>query len=623
MKTSSPLKKHHFWVLLGLVPLLVLIAVVMISSGVGGDIEAAEKKTSDAVKAIGAKQNPKSDALIAVLDKQVDQVKGRKGGLWQANWDRQKDLYVWPQNSKLLRDVGALNLKFGAPIPNAQFEYDEFKKPEVYLAEYSVAAAREKSKSAPIPPEFKGMADTVAPTQFKGGWAGVLRHVNQFSAEAELTSEQIWLMLEDLWVQRSLLDAVRAVNAQMGRFERVKYEKNGQVVDDPAAKGGPQDPLRRKFKSRIWEVELEVVNRDNRKALAGRLINHTDRLQPTGLQGTMVLKVWLQPDVDKDGRPRPDVRPFEFKIGGDFVRGKGAVKADGKTPDNVLEAAADDDHLIPVADEAAMTEIYKVEQVFDTRTVPVRWIDALALGFTDSRHAAKQADLKMPLFPAYEKEKEREAAAATALPGTEGGATPVPKFDPGRGFGGVDEGLGKGPLAGPGKGGGGPVETVVNANKKRYVDVTESVRRLPVGIVLVVDQAYQQDVLLAFANSPLRFQVTQVNWARFRERRDRQAGAGGGFAGSGLPDDFATSGPGVLGEGLRPGGFGREGPGFTPPQPGLPGGTPAGPGTVSESQLTSGLIELGVYGIVSLYEQPPAPDAKDPKDGNEPKDPKK
>ena len=53
--------------------------------------------------------------------------------------------------------------------------------------------------------------------------------------------------------------------------------------------------------------------------------------------------------------------------------------------------------------------------------------------------------------------------------------------------------------------------------------------------------------------------------------------------------------------------------------------------TVSESQLTSGLIELSVYGVVSLYEKyvPPADtqsasakdkESKEPTDSKEPKD---
>ena len=57
---------------------------------------------------------------------------------------------------------------------------------------------------------------------------------------------------------------------------------------------------------------------------------------------------------------------------------------------------------------------------------------------------------------------------------------------------------------------------MIDANKRRHVEITPQVRRMPVGIVVIVDQAYIQDVLLAFANSSLRFQITQVTWQRFR-----------------------------------------------------------------------------------------------------------
>ena len=50
------------------------------------------------------------------------------------------------------------------------------------------------------------------------------------------------------------------------------------------------------------------------------------------------------------------------------------------------------------------------------------------------------------------------------------------------------------------------------------------------------------------------------------------------------------------------------GPGGSPMGP---GGSPFGPGgtmtSVSESQLTAGLVELTIYGIVSLYEKYQAP----------------
>ncbi|MBA4187968.1 MAG: hypothetical protein C0467_08105 [Planctomycetaceae bacterium] len=590
MKNKELFKKHHFWILLGIVPLFVLIAAITISSNVGA---AVDKKLSDyksSESSITSKLNPKSEELIKRIKDQVARVESKKDELWRLNWERQKDMYVWP-NSPRLKDIERLNLAFGKTIPYSENQYEEFKKPEVYLAEFSTANAKKG-----IPPST-GMADTLAPTQFLNGWQSVLRHVNVWDDRA-LTSEQIWLMMEDIWIQRSLLDAVRSVNAQMAEFRRVKYEKDGVVIDDPEKKT-PDDPLRRKFHSRIWDLELEVVPKGNSKVLVGRLINHTDRLQLMGLNNTMIVKVWLQPGKD--------VRPFEFKIGGEFLAGKGAMKADGKTPANVLNIVPTDDHIIPPTLDVA--EIVKVEQVFDARTVPVRRIEAMQLGKTDSRFADKQ--ILMPKFPAFEKEEiKKEDPLSPKGPG----GTPVFLPPPG----GLDQPGGVGGVGGVGgKSGGGTVDTVVNANKKRYVAVTGEVRRMPVAIALVVDQAYMQDVLLAFANSQLKFQITQANWARFRgtlgsgvndPKLDPLSGGSVLFAQPGAPNalggefrDPELRGPKPIGPppvGPRP----LPGPGG-PGSPGGPFGLSGNLTTVSESQLTSGLIELSVYGVVSLYEK--------------------
>jgi hypothetical protein len=200
---------------------------------------------------------------------------------------------------------------------------------------------------------------------------------------------------------------------------------------------------------------------------------------------------------------------------------------------------------------------------------------------------------------------------------------------------------------------------------------------MPVGIVLVVDQSLIQDVLLAFANSPLRFQITQVVWTSFTGKLEGTAPAAGSTGDGGVDFGSGTvnvagpsdpdSRPGPMGLGtpmpgaLFPGGRRPLGPGsITLPfgAGGAPGSTPFGSpfggagspygrqaSTVSESQITSGLVELSIYGIVSLYEkydpQKPAEGAagpattptttaapkevtqpKEPKDAKEPKEPK-
>lgn len=189
--------------------------------------------------------------------------------------------------------------------------------------------------------------------------------------------------------------------------------------------------------------------------------------------------------------------------------------------------------------------------------------------------------------------------------------------------------------------GGGTVATVIDANKKRYLEVNDQVRRMPVRLAVITDQGYIQDVLLALANSPLRFQITQVNWNRFRGTLSdgSEATPSSGPPGSGGNSGVVMSGQGRFGDefgassggksrpalpgaggGLRPGSNGPSGPGsgFGGGFPFSGGGTGSLSSTVSEAQLTSGLIELRVWGIVSLYMNPEAPpaaaDAKKDKD---------
>ncbi len=620
MKNKDTFKKHHFWILFGIVPLFVLIAVLVMGSSVGGRIEGREKEINAKETAIKAKSNPKPKALIKKMEEVVDYINSKQEGLWKGSYNPQKSLYTWP-NSPLLKQIERRGLKFGDKVPNDRDEYEEFRKKEVYLARYNK------------------MAESVAPSAFANGWESVLRHVNTWT-DVRLTSEQIWLLLEDIWVQESLLEAVSSVNAQMAEFTRVKFERDGVVIDDPASDKkdgkGPSDKLRRKFRSRIWDIELEVVDEGPKKILKGTLINTTDKLQMFGIGNTMVLRVWLQPG------DRKTVQPFDFKIGGEFLPGAGAKRfikdKDGKNVEvdaNVLNVPRTDDHIIPPG--MPVGEIVAVEQVFDSRTVPIRRIENMALGFPDSRNAA--LPLFTPNFPSFVAE-----AAAAAQPADAGGQ------GPGGGSGSAAGQPGGGSAMGPGRfgpampggtgannnsstkkfSGGGTVAEVIDGNKKRYIDKpTDQVRRLPVGIVVIVDQVFLQDVLLALANSPIRFQITQVTWNRFRDslKSDsdsgsvgipNQASGGGGIQQSGrgkLGSDFGGSMGGPPG-GLRP----PSGPG---PGPGILPGGPTGPGsamgaygassssTVSESQLTSGLIELKVYGIVSLYTSPEAP-AVDP-----------
>jgi len=143
-----------------------------------------------------------------------------------------------------------------------------------------------------------------------------------------------------------------------------------------------------------------------------------------------------------------------------------------------------------------------------------------------------------------------------------------------------------------------------------------------VAVTMTVDQSHLSEILVAFANSRLRFQTTQVEYRRVPSAGPTtQPGGMGSPFGPG-PSPGGTSRPG------SPGGFpigsslgGPPGGAAAPPPP--PGGTGTAPmpgagSPMFPNGLNNGqnpeaavptyenpnLIEVTVYGIASLYERP-------------------
>jgi hypothetical protein len=408
------------------------------------------------------------------------------------------------------------------------------------------------------------------------------------------------------------------------------------------------------FKSRIWEVEFEIATLGADKALKAKLTNTTDRLQLLGGRNAMTLNVWFDIDPSQEKGAA-----FPFRIEAEFVPAKQTMEVTYLPTLHMLDAGKNPNKVV------------KVEQVFDQRTVPVRRIDRLVIGYLDNRH--QYAELKPPTFI-----KTPEVTTPTGMPGEgpPGGFPGPPGIAPPGIPGGPD-----GPAGGmPGRPGFGGLtaatgwEAYREATKRRYIDVSDQVRRIPVAMVIVVDQDYERDLLVALANSKIRFQVTQYHSRRFRGviatggtdtegfgSPDGSFGSPGGGVifgnGFGYPGEESAGGPGPGGKfGARGGSIpgqspsggiappsgppgGPPGPGgFTggsfpgSPPGGFPGGPPGGPpggmfpgefgsGSggfgggftptgVAESSAASGLVEVSLYGVVTLYERYEKPAAE-------------
>lgn len=571
------MKKHHFWLLLIPLSIGLLLAWIGLFVNVADATEekfAENEKNKKEIEA--AKAQPKK--VLELYEAQKGELFELRTKRWLEMWTAQKDVFVWPETVDDSLFARYKEAKFGTEIldPNALSNFqDQFDK------------------------AYEAVAAEVAPLQFANGWAAVLRHVAVFARTPK--SEEAWLALEDFWVQRELVRGLAKVNTEAAQFT-------------PTAKLAPADPRRpavvadeprhRMFTSRTWQVDLRIEDKPGGRVLAGKIKNITPRLQPYNATSQLLLKVWLNNEAG--------ARPFVFVIEG-----------------TSLEAGKEED-IKPLGNrhmifEGRVEEIARVEQVFDARTAPVKRLDRLALGYPSARHA--EAELQMSAFSqkAFDAETGDPTTGGATGAGGLGGMPPAPGGlggpPPGvGGLGGPPPGLGGGP---GGLGGAASAEMTVNGLvRRRYIHKTEQVRAMPVGLGLVVDQAYVQDVLAAVANTRLRFQTVQTHMNRFRGNLTYAVSGG---SGPGSPDGLSggpppgTGSSDATGAGPPPRGGPPPGPGIgsipgTPPPggggpPGFPGPGFGGffggsaPRSSNEDQVSGNLVELGVYGILSLYEK--------------------
>ncbi len=113
--------------------------------------------------------------------------------------------------------------------------------------------------------------------------------------------------------------------------------------------------------------------------------------------------------------------------------------------------------------------------------------------------------------------------------------------------------------------------------RRRYIEVTDQIRRLPIGLVLITDQTFIKDILESLLQIKLRLQTTQVTWVRFHDSLNYGDSA----------TDTAPIGP-------------KKRDAFALPTP--IGSTPS---NSREDQFSANLMELTVYGFLTFYEHPP------------------
>jgi hypothetical protein len=449
--------------------------------------------------------------------------------------------------------------------------------------------------------------------------APFFRHVKEWDIQGKdpaSISEEIWLAQEDLWIQREMFRIVKKANDSVANFE-------------PVIAGG--QPVPGRFVNPYWQIDVQPVQGDEVKI---KLTNRLERPQPVNVNFRVQFQkggpfVAIAPVKDNDPLP------------------PAGTKVDGNPKDSI-------ERSLKIESDEPGKQVVGVRQVLTWETAAVRRIDHVSIGYGGgAEYSLSQRNAFRKLRP-YVPKKPEEKPATDSGPGNNpmGPADTTGAMRKG-GYPGAPGGGGPGGVPGAG----GLAEGLTEHHKRvadRYFDVTPQARRIPVAVVLIVDQAQVSRVATAFADSPLRFLINQTLLHRYPrsvrpESSDESVVAeSGSRPGSGYPmapmmPSFSARPPG----GNRyPGAYGGmpsipsmpapmasglgkarramgPGGGMSYPVPSYPGaaGMPY-PGSLGSgyggqapslggNEEPEANVELVLYGIISLYQpypqRPPLP----------------
>ncbi len=636
--------KHQFWFLLGGYFVLWLTAVLWMKFSYPSEIEELKKKYDGAASGVktALSSGPVNTAtFLPPWDQETKEFSNHKGVIWGDAWHFQEGMYDWP--AEWMR------------------KYQGMKTPQVQLSSDDKNDYKEKLYPEQIKNLRTNMPKVLNPVELKDGFDNIFQPKKDWREIP--TREEIWLAQEDYWVKRELLYVVWGCVAQQAAMELLEIDEKKEPM--------PQGvEVRQRYRNKNWEITLHI-----RKGKNGMVIGRDSTIknihptrQPQALTSAKGQGIW-------------------FNIGQDNVHTTFEVRGEPVSW-NDKKNFSEEDYPNPLSGFKWDKDYLKehpifVSQGFDQTNCPIRRINAMELSKQDCRTFIwpLQPNHLLAELDALPDDQDPAKKAAASSSASSGGDTE-----------GTSRGMGKaammeqmtgssGRLGGPGVGGAtAPAGNRTPNNdieRNRYLQPADQDKKfnppshhLPLAIQLIVEQAHMHDILLALANSRLRFQITQVEFRHEKDYvpqsdSDKKDGPDAGtpkvFAGN-MPAMMGGMGRGSSGMGAmsRPGGGGRgsssmrggppmggggmrAGPpmsggsgnpmammmmmqqsgrgaptGGGPMQPSVnfapgamrgtvPTGTGTDPNQAASNQADDNLVELTIYGIATLYREPDAP----------------
>ena len=595
---KDAMMKQKFWILLGVFALLWLVCLSFVVVNAGGPIDEAKKNYDAAKLAIGKNTHPKNDSFLPPWENYGKTFTKHKNTVWKVAWEGDKPnetlptgqhpwpgqggMYVWPEdqghplNSRLL-------------YPDSPFEVplrDWYKTKDAYGKQFADLRT-ELQPDGGAPAKGQPPAPPLGAVAFKGSYdsAGYYAVMNPIDFEDSAhtrtpDSEECWLAQEDFWVKRELLYVVRDAMRMAAHLDPVADAK---AKEDAPAKDAKDAKVlgRQVFRNASWEVTL-VFDKDDKGQL---------RISPD----SRIKNVHVSHREQTLGNPSVPIDGAFFWIHQGESPGRTFHFEGEKVPwDKERPLGVDNGYQLSAIDPMKPVEL---EQVFDRGDTPIASIEEIRIPYVSNRNAHR------PLVAAPPKrfgkteavaDKTKTAdASSSSLP--MGVAPPISSGGPSMmQMGGMGAMGGQGGASSTGAAQSTPDRTSnIGLDRARYLFVTDQSRHLPLAMTLTVDQSHLHEILVAVANSRLRFQTTQVEFRR-------QPAGGGASTGPGSNMSPST--------GLTPSSMPAEGPMPTPSfrPPAFGGGAP---GATAATMTTPAfdnpnLVEVTIYGIASLYERP-------------------
>jgi len=252
--------KHHFWILLALVPPVVLPMVFLARGKLAAEIDSARSQIESRLSAVrsvtGIQPHPNNE-WSSEIDKATKRVKGQTLAEWRKVWDSQQPLRVWPASLGPDFVQKATTLKPAAKLPRPMLErYQNSVRAIVRTLPSRMGAdelmvdgaAGGPGQPAGPPP---GMID---PGMMRGRpgvpekpsalvqWnpADQQRLYASFNWDRPPSTMQVVLAQEELWVYGVLADVVARVNkSAAGAFNAPVSLVEQLAVGYPAAEDRP------------------------------------------------------------------------------------------------------------------------------------------------------------------------------------------------------------------------------------------------------------------------------------------------------------------------------------------------------------------------------------------------